>query len=75
MNQPLNPHADRFLPLTMPKNERKKRGALLLVIGLMLMSAKGLLHLDSAFLLGGVVFVALGCGDIFYDSRYRRRFR
>lgn len=58
----------------MAKNERKRRGLLLLVIGLMLMATKAL-RLDDAFFLGGIVFVALGCGDIFYDSRYRRRFR
>ena len=57
----------------MARNERKRRGLLLVAIGIVLMSTK-LLRLDDAFFLGGIIFVALGCGDIFYDSRYKRRF-
>jgi len=57
----------------MPKNERKRRGVLLVVIGLILMITKAV-GLDDAFFLGGVIFAALGFGDIFYDSRYKRRF-
>ena len=57
----------------MPKNARRRRGVLLLVIGVILMLTKAI-GLDDAFLLGGVIFAALGFGDIFYDSRYKRRF-
>ena len=57
----------------MARNERKRRGVLLVVIGIILMMTRAL-GLDDAFFLGGIVFVALGCGDIFYDSRYKRRF-
>jgi hypothetical protein len=57
----------------MAMNERKKRGLLLIAIGIVLILTH-YLGLDMAFLMGGVVFVALGFGDIFYDKRYRRRF-
>ena len=57
----------------MPRNERKRRGLLLVVIGIILMLTK-IIGLDDAFFLGGIIFIALGCGDIFYDSRYKRRF-
>lgn len=57
----------------MAKNARRRRGVLLLGIGIILMLTK-VLGLDDAFLLGGVIFAALGFGDIFYDSRYKRRF-
>lgn len=57
----------------MARNERKRRGFLLLGIGILMMMTK-FMRLDDAFFLGGLVFVALGCGDLFYDSRYKRRF-
>ena len=59
---------------TMALNERKRRGVLLVVIGIIMMMTK-LIGLDQVFVAGGVIFVLLGCGDIFYDSRYRRRFK
>jgi len=58
----------------MAANERKKRGILLIVIGLILVLSHYIGRLDPAFLMGGLVFVALGFGDIFYDKRYKRRF-
>jgi len=58
----------------MAMNQRKKRGFLLVAIGLVLILSHYGLRLDVAFLMGGLVFVGLGFGDIFYDQRYRRRF-
>ena len=58
----------------MAMNERKKRGVLLIAIGIILVLSHYTLRLDMAFLMGGLVFVGLGFGDIFYDGRYRRRF-
>jgi len=58
----------------MAMNERKKRGVLLLAIGIVLVLSHYVLRLDMAFLMGGLIFVGLGFGDIFYDGRYRRRF-
>lgn len=45
----------------------------MLVIGILLMFTQ-FLGLDKAFLLAGILFAALGCGDLFYDNRYKRRF-
>jgi|GEM_PF-3505068 len=58
----------------MAMNERKKRGFLLVAIGIVLVLSHYILRLDMAFLIGGLVFVGLGFGDIFFDNRYRRRF-
>jgi hypothetical protein len=58
----------------MALNQRKKRGFLLVAIGLLLILSHYSLGLDMAFLMGGLVFMGLGFGDIFYDQRYRRRF-
>jgi len=46
----------------------------MLVIGLGLMLTRTI-GLDQVFFVCGLIFAALGCGDIFYDSRYKRRYK
>lgn len=55
------------------RTERRKRGFHMLIIGGVLMLTK-FFGLPLEFMFVGLIFVGLGLGDIFYDSRYKRRF-
>ena len=53
--------------------ERRRRGWLMVIIGAILMLTR-LAGLDAVFAWSGIMFAALGLGDIFFSKRYRRRF-
>jgi hypothetical protein len=55
------------------RTARRRRGLHMMLIGAVLMLTK-FIGLPQEFLFVGLIFVGLGLGDIFYDSRYKRRF-
>lgn len=55
-------------------SDRRKRGMVLVVIGIMLILSR-LLEIDKVFLYCGFVFVALGLSDMFYINKYKSRLR
>ncbi|MDX1476182.1 MAG: hypothetical protein R3301_00705 [Saprospiraceae bacterium] len=54
--------------------ERRRRGWLLIIMGVIMLMTH-FLQLDRVFILGGVLFVALGCAELFGNNRYRRKYR
>ena len=57
-----------------PVTSRKKRGRILLIMGIVLMATR-LFQMDQVFMMAGIIFIGLGCGDMFYDPRYKRKYK
>ncbi len=51
-------------------SDRRKRGMVLVVIGICLVMTR-LLGIEKIFLYAGIVFLVLGLSDMFYINKYK----